>query len=84
MPDITRFFLTRPQLELYKRKAMWGQDGFVSIIYDDKGIAKVSLWEWRDLGKKEQFHNQWDKVLTSKARPGSLLSCFQANINELL
>ena len=43
MPDITRFFLTRPHLELYKRKAMWGQDGFVSIIYDDKGIAKVSL-----------------------------------------
>ena len=31
MADITRSFLARPQLELYKRKAMWGQDGFVSI-----------------------------------------------------
>ncbi len=40
--DITRSCLKGPQLELYKREAMWGQDGFVSI-YVPKGIAKVSL-----------------------------------------
>ena len=29
--SITRSFLTIPELELYKREAMWGQDRFVSI-----------------------------------------------------
>ena len=76
MPDIARFYLTRPHLELYKRKAMWGQDGFVSIIYDHKGIAKVSLG-YR-FGTKG--HNQWDKVRLRMLCPDVLCSavCTQA------
>ena len=42
--DITRSFLTRLQLE---------PDGFVRIYVPKAKVSlRVSLWDWRDLGKK--------------------------------
>ena len=53
-------FLTRPQLELYKREAMWGQDGLVSEYLYIKRVSPRYSYGYRfgtgeNVEKKEQF-----------------------------
>ena len=57
MEDITRSFLTRPQLELYKREAMGEQDGFASIYVPEgyrQGIATGIAWGLARIWKKKK------------------------------
>ena len=55
MADITRSFLTRPQLELYKREAMWGQDGFVSIYVPEGHRYRYRFGTGETLEKRNTF-----------------------------
>ena len=55
MEDITRSFLTRPQLELYKREATWAQEGFVSISVPEGPLATgIVSGECQNLTKKKE------------------------------
>ena len=56
--DMTKSFLKRPQLELYKREAMWGQGGFVSIYVPEGYRYGYRFGTGETLEKKEQFHHQ--------------------------
>jgi len=63
-----RSCLTRPHLELYKREAMWGQDGFVSIYLPEGYRYGYCFGTGETLERKEQYHNQRTNVFQDIAR----------------
>ena len=62
MADVRRSCLTRPQLELYKREAMWGQDGFVNIYLPGGYRYGYRFGTGETFERKEQYHNQRTNV----------------------
>ena len=68
MADVRRSCLTRPQLELYKREAMWGQDGFVSIYLPEGYRYGYGFGTGETLERQEQYHNQRTNVFQDIAR----------------